>query len=363
VSNAGAITTLTNSGRINGGAGAVGGAGVLNAATIGSLTNEASGAISGGRGASSFAPGGAGVLNSNTLTTLTNLGAISGGAGGPGGQGGAGGAGVANSGMISTVTNGGTISGGAGGFGVPTAGSGGAGGAGVANSSTIKTLTNSGKINGGNGGAGFGKGVGGAGGDGVMNAKGATIGSLANLKGGTIAGGAGGKGGAAGKGVYNAGTIGALSNAGTIMGPGYAIYSTGSIGPTTNSGSIVGNVQINNQAKASITGGSGATFGNLRGGTITIGNGSLTFAGGNTHLADNIVVDNGAGTVTNIGLLQLATPEKITGNFAQTASGAFDSLMAGDTAGEVWVAYRHEPRDPRRSARPRPDERLHVRRG
>jgi hypothetical protein len=168
-----------------------------------------------------------------------------------------------------------------------------------------------------------------------MNAKGATVGSLDNLKGGTISGGAGGKGGgAAGTGVFNGGTIGALSNAGTIIGPGNAIFSTGSIGPITNSGSIVGNVVIDNQAKVSITGGSGATFGSLKGGTITIGSGSLTFAAGNTHLADNIVVNKGAGTVTNMRVLQLAMPEKITGNFAQTASGTFDSLMAGDTAGK-----------------------------
>ena len=41
------------------------------------------------------------------------------------------------------------------------------------------------------------------------------------------------------------------------------------------------------------------------------------FAGGNTALGDDISVDGGAGTVTNMGTLQLATPETITGNFTQ----------------------------------------------
>jgi hypothetical protein len=177
------------------------------------------------------------------------------------------------------------------------------------NSGAITTLSNGGTIQ------GF---------DGVENTN--SIGTLSNLKGGKISG--------LFAGLSNAGKISTLTNNGTIGGKSYAIYSIGSIGPIINSGSIVGNVQINNQAKVYIAGGSGTTFGSLRGGTITIGNGSLTFAGGNTNLADNIAVDGGAGTVTNEGLLQLATAKKITGNFAQTASGAFDSLIAGDTAGK-----------------------------
>ena len=45
------------------------------------------------------------------------------------------------------------------------------------------------------------------------------------------------------------------------------------------------------------------------GGKIAIGSGSLTFSGGNTDLADDIVVDGGSGTVTDMGALELATPE------------------------------------------------------
>ena len=70
--------------------------------------------------------------NAGTITTLTNSGPISGGNGGNGGAtagvGGAGGAGVEKSGAtITTLTNSGTISGGNGGAGH----TGGAGGAGI----------------------------------------------------------------------------------------------------------------------------------------------------------------------------------------------------------------------------------------
>ena len=47
---------------------------------------------------------------------------------------------------------------------------------------------------------------------------------------------------------------------------GDAIYSAGadaSIGPITNSGQIIGNVEIDNQASVTVTGGSGKTFGTL----------------------------------------------------------------------------------------------------
>ena len=118
---------------------------------------------------------------------------------------------------------------------------------------------------------------------------------------------------------------------------GDAILSAGagaSIGPITNSGKIIGNVEIDNQASVTITGGSGKTFGSFSGGAITIGNGDLTFAGGNTDLGDNISVNGGAGKATNEGVLRLAAPETITGNFVQTASGTFNSLLGGDAVGQ-----------------------------
>jgi hypothetical protein len=67
-------------------------------------------------------------------------------------------------------------------------------------------------------------------------------------------------GGAVGAaGVDNVGSIGQLQNSGTIDGSEFAVISTGSIGPITNTGQIIGNVEINNQASVSITGGEGNT--------------------------------------------------------------------------------------------------------
>jgi hypothetical protein len=316
IANSGTIGKLTNSGAISGGNGASGssafgfasGAGIANFGTIATLSNNR--AISGGAGGS----GGAGTANSGTIGKLTNSGAISGGNGASGSSafGFAGGAGIANSRTISALTNGGTISGGNG----ASHEFGGAGGAGVSSTGTISTLTNSGKISGGNGGNGA----------------------------GTM--GVGGAGGAGGAGVWNSGTIAALTNSGVIEGGGAgatpgaagdAIYSAGahaSIGPIINSGQIIGNVEIDNQASVAVNGGTGKTFGSWTGGTITIGNGNLTFAGGDTALGDNISVDGGKGTVTNKATLQLAAPQTITGNFTQTAAGVLGLDFAGDTLGE-----------------------------
>ena len=251
-------------------------------AAIGSLANAAGAIISGGAGSASFAggAGGAGIHNSGTIATLTNIGQISGGHGGA---------------VIGSVT-------------------GGAGGAGIHNSGTIATLTNIGQISGGHGGAGVFGGAGGAGGTGVSNA--GAIGPLVN--GGTIEGGAGGAGATPGV-------------------PGDAIYSAGagaSIGPITNSGQIIGNVEIDNQASVTVTGGVGRTFGQWTGGTITIGNGNLTFAGGNSALGDNIVVDGGKGTVFNDDPLMIAAPQTITGNFDQSAAGVLGLDFAGDVLGQ-----------------------------
>jgi len=72
----------------------------LNAGAITTLTN--SGAISGGGAEFSVAAGGAGVSNSGTITSLTNSGAIGGGSPGTGSLFGAGGAGVSNAGTITS---------------------------------------------------------------------------------------------------------------------------------------------------------------------------------------------------------------------------------------------------------------------
>ena len=341
VSNGGVITSLSNKGTISGGQGGVtnaavggaGGAGVANetGATITALTNAAGATIGGGGGASGAARGGAGGagLTNSGMIGIINSGSILGGGGGS--SGGVGGAGVENSGSIQALTNSGaiaTIRGGEGGRGVTGA----AGGAGVANSGSIIVLGNSGTISGGRGGLGGGQTAsGGLGGPAIANS--GTITMLTNS--GTISGGAGGFGhipGAAGTGLFNPGTIGSITNTGTIDAGPYAIKSTGAIGPITNGGKIIGNVLIDH-ASVSVTGGSGKTFGSWSGGAMTIG-GDLVFAGGDTELADDIMVHDGRGTVTNEGVLRFATPETIFGNFDQGESGVLDFALAGDAVGQ-----------------------------
>ncbi len=118
---------------------------------------------------------------------------------------------------------------------------------------------------------------------------------------------------------------------------GDAIYSAGahaSIGPITNSGQIIGNVEIDNQASVTVTGGAGKPFGSGRAATITIGAGDLTFADGNTVLGDDISVDGGKGTVINKGALRLAAPQTIAGDFTQTAAGVLGLDFASDVSGQ-----------------------------
>jgi PEP-CTERM motif len=106
------------------------------------------------------------------------------------------------------------------------------------------------------------------------------------------------------------------------------------IGPITNGGQIISNVEIDNQASVTVHGGTGKNFGSWTGGLITIGNGNLTFASGNTALGDDISVDGGTGTVTNMAALRISAPETIAGNFTQSAAGVLGLDFAGDVSGE-----------------------------
>jgi hypothetical protein len=310
VGQSGTITALRNNatGTIAGGAGgssAAGGAGVANiGGAITTLTNK--GMIKGGAGGSSHV-GGAGVTNNHgTITTLTNSasGTLAGGAGGRGFTGATGGAGLQNSGSITNLTNQGTIRGGQGGLG----GMGGMGpsGAGVSNSGQIGTLSNSGTI------SGY---------DGVSNT--GSISELDNAASGVISG--------ANIGLYNTGLIGHIDNAGLIDPTAVeAILSTGSIGSIDNTGRIVGSVVID-QSDLTVNGGTGGRFGSWTGGTITVIGGNLTFARGNTSLGDNVVVNDGRGTVFD-GVddpLQIDGPDMFTGNFSQR--GELDFLLSSST--------------------------------
>jgi hypothetical protein len=128
-----------------------------------------------------------------------------------------------------------------------------------------------------------------------------------------------------------------INNTGSIIGgqdlndgPGGSFASFGSES-ITNTGQMVGNVDIHNVASVTVKGGTGNTFGSWSGGAITISNGGLTFAGGNTTLGDNIAVNGGAGTVTNDGRLLVTAPIAITGNFDESGTGKLDFLLSGSS--------------------------------
>ena len=135
----------------------------------------------------------------------------------------------------------------------------------------------------------------------------------------------------AGNAFDNAGAITSFTNDDTIIENGlrlrYALDSTGSIGTLVNTGQIVGDVLID-QSKVSITGGSGPTFGSFSGGTITI-RGDLKFVGGNTELADNVMVGDEIGTVTKSGFSDWRR-KTISSAFGQSEGGMLDFLLAGD---------------------------------
>ncbi len=123
--------------------------------------------------------------------------------------------------------------------------------------------------------------------------------------------------------VAASGSLGSLTNSGTLSGSIAAIYNAGMLGPIANSGVIAGNIQNVSAQALTISGGSGGSIGTLTGlnggrGTITNSGGGVVFAGGNLLLGDDVV----ASAVANSGaVLSLATSSSITGAFSQTAGG------------------------------------------
>ncbi|WP_455813548.1 autotransporter outer membrane beta-barrel domain-containing protein [Pseudomonas graminis] len=300
--------------------------GILNNGTIVSLANNAGGTISGTTAGirnnslitslsnGNIISGGIGILNAGTIGTLSNTGSLTGTT-----------AGIQSTGAITSLFNSGTIS--ANSYGVQAdngslitslentstglieAGTGVLAGnltpSGVIN---INTLTNAGRISGTTN-------------VGVGTSANATIGSLNNS--GTITGALGA--------VANAGTLGALVNSGTIASSsGYAIYnaSIGTLGPITNSGLVSGLIGNLSSRSMTINGGSDTIFGTLTGasggigsadiGTISSNAASLYFASGNLLLNDKINV--GSNDVNNTGAtLQVNNLISITGNYTQSA--------------------------------------------
>ena len=116
--------------------------------------------------------------------------------------------------------------------------------------------------------------------------------------------------------------------------------------------------RIDNQASVTVNGGTGKKFGRWTSGTITVGNGNLTFADGNTALGDDISVDGGVGTVTNMGPLRLAAPRPLPGISprARLACSAWTlPAISRDSTG----CFDHQAHDARRRPLDRSDRGLH----
>jgi len=269
------------------------------------------------------------VSNAGTVTTLSNSGAISGRNGGSARQGGAGGAGVSNAqgGTIATLSNGGAIGGGNGGSGVNV---GGAGGAGIANSGTIGTLSNSGTISGGNGGDPQ-SGAGGAGGAGIWNA--GAIGPLVNggtIEGGL--GGAGAPPGAAGDAIYSAGanaSIGPITNTGRIIG-NVEIDNQTSVtvrgGTGTTFGSWTGGMITIGAGNLTFAGGNTALGDNV---TVNSGAGTVTNKGPLQIATLTPLTITGNFTQTSAGALGLDFAGDSTGEHGGLAISGSASLDGG----------------------------------
>lgn len=302
VFNSGIIGTLNNSGTIT----VANGPdlqGVLNSGggTIGLLSNNAGGSISGNTGVGN---------SSGRIMTLTNNGIITGAQ-----------YGVQNSGTIDTLTNNGSISGSTaigitGTLGTLTNSATGVisgSGIGLSNTGTIASLANSGNITALVG---------------IVNGAGGTITSLVNN--GTI----NGSGIGSAIGVNNSGNIASLANNGTITAD-TAIRNAGAIGTILNTGLIAGNI-INTSSNAlNISGVSGLAQGTLTGlggaiGSISSTSANVNFTGGNLLLNDNLNV--GSNTVNNSGaVLRINNIVNITGNYQQSA-GATLLVGVADTA-------------------------------
>ncbi len=257
----GQMGTLTNSGTIQGSYAAI-----LNEGGTITLVGN-SGRLSGGT---------SGFQNQGEVSTLGNTGTIIGTN-----------LGVDNlEGMIGTLNNSGTaalVSGGT---------------DGVLNKATISTLSNAGTIIAT---LASGDGQNGAAVVGIKNDSGGTIDGLTNLATGTISGGS--------SGIYNLGSIGALSNGGLITGSSSGINNEGQIDTLTNTGTISG----------------GSTAVDNEGGTIGLLSNTGTISGGsddgilNTYNRGNSSLLGVIGSIDNTGSISSVDNQDLIGGAVAVA--------------------------------------------
>lgn len=302
------ITTLTNSGSITGTGGY---GGIYNAGTITTLVNNAGATLS-DSGTNTFSGGNYGIQNAGTITSITNSGMVTGLS-----------AGIYNQGSIGSITNnaGATISD----SGAGTAGT----GWGIQNSggsAVIGAITNAGTISGHAGGISIDSGA-------------SVTGNITNT--GSITGvGAG----SVGLSIAAASTVGGvISNSGTISGVANSLNLANTSGAFTvnNTGILQGDanlgintLNLNGTASRVIGNTTGTGQVNVNGtftseGTFNVGNFNVA-NGGVFNMNNNMVV---SGSLTNSGTLNVgAASRSLTGNYVQSAGSIYQITVQDTTS-------------------------------
>ncbi|MET3826255.1 hypothetical protein ABIC16_001948 [Sphingomonas sp. PvP055] len=142
--------------------------------------------------------------------------------------------------------------------------------------------------------------------------------------------------------IAASGSLGSLTNSGTLSGSAAAIRNLGVIGPIVNTGVIAGNIESDTDGTLAIAGGSGTVFGTLTG-YAAGSQGTIVNAGGNLVMTGNILLNDainvGTRTVVLDGAaLAVNAPVAITGNYTQTGGKLLIGVTSTAAYGQLSVS-------------------------
>ncbi|WP_448662040.1 hypothetical protein ACG3SL_15330 [Sphingomonas sp. CJ20] len=142
--------------------------------------------------------------------------------------------------------------------------------------------------------------------------------------------------------VATTGSLGALSNSGTLSGAVAAIYNAGTLGPIANTGVIAGNIENLSTADLRIAGGAGTSFGTLTG-YAAGSQGTIRNLSSNVVLTGNLLLNDAVnvGThslINNGGTLQVNNAVAVTGNYSQTGGTLLVGVTSKSAYGQLNVS-------------------------